>query len=41
MIELIIMLVALAAFSFAGGVIMTKELCTMATETQKEEGRKK
>lgn len=40
MIDLIIMLTALAAVSFVGGVVMTKELCCMATEKQKEKKRK-
>lgn len=40
MIELIIMLGTLSAVSFVGGVIMTKELCCMATEKQKEEERR-
>ena len=40
MIELIIMLGALAAFSFAAGVLVTRELCHMALAQQKQRKRR-
>lgn len=36
MIELFVMLGALSAWSFLGGVIVTRELCHIATEQQRE-----
>ena len=41
MIELLVMLGVLSAVSFAGGVIMTKELCSMATEEQKQRRKRR
>lgn len=39
MVDLIIMLTALAAFSFCAGVLVTRELCHMATEQQRRKRR--
>lgn len=36
MIELFIMLMMLAGTSFLAGVLLTRELCHMATEEEKE-----
>lgn len=41
MIDLIIMLTALAAFSFAAGVLVTRELCHMATAQQKKRRKRR
>lgn len=41
MIDLIIMLTALAAFSFCAGVLVTRELCHMAAAQQKQRRKRR